>query len=184
MNDIYRTITLPLNLYIIGLQEHTHARAHTHTRARTHTHTHKHTHAHTLSRSSVTHLHDSLPDFPVTPISPTTSRNISIGFQSLLALNVKFCLLFSKPKWGWHLNISVTPSDFRPLPHPFVLYAPWTGGSCFFLRTRTTMAMSRSLAVIAPSLWNRLPPSAHASLLSSNLSTSLSLLKTCLFSWS
>src|SRR6218665_3563745 len=51
-------------------------------------------------------------------------------------------------------------------------------------RTRTTMAMSRSFALIAPSLWNRLPPSARASLLSSNLSTSLSLLKTCLFSWS
>src|SRR6218665_3906039 len=31
---------------------------------------------------------------------------------------------------------------------------------------------------------NRLPPSARASLLSSNLSTSLLLLKTCLFSWS
>ena len=45
----------------------------------------------------------------------------------------------------------------------------------FVLRTRTTMAMSRSFAVIAPSLWNRLPPSARASLLSSNLSTSLSL---------
>src|SRR6218665_1265447 len=26
-------------------------------------------------------LHDSLSDFPVTPISPTTSGNISIGFQ-------------------------------------------------------------------------------------------------------
>src|SRR6218665_430067 len=51
-------------------------------------------------------------------------------------------------------------------------------------RTRTTMAMSRSFAVIAPSLWKRLPPSARVSLLSSNLSTSLSLLKTCLFSWS
>src|SRR6218665_2461195 len=69
-------------------------------------------------------LHDSLPDFPVTPISPTTSKNISIGFKSLLALNIKFCLLFSRPKWGWHLNISVTPSDFRPLPHPFLLCAP------------------------------------------------------------
>ena len=54
----------------------------------------------------------------------------------------------------------------------------------FVPRTRTTMAMSRSFAVIAPSLWNRLPPSSRASLLSSNLSTSLSLLKTCLFSWS
>src|SRR6218665_1394753 len=62
----------------------------------------------------------------VTRISPTTSKNISIGFKSLLALNIKFCLLFSRPKWGWHLNISVTPSDFRPLPHPFVLYAPWS----------------------------------------------------------
>src|SRR6218665_624647 len=30
------------------------------------------------------------------------------------------------------------------------LFVPWT---------RTTMAMSRSFAVIAPSLWNRLPPS-------------------------
>src|SRR6218665_2509303 len=76
---------------------------------------------------------DSLPDFPVTPISPTTSRNISIGFQSLLELNIKFCFLFSRPKWGWHLNISVTPSDFRPLPHPFVLYAPWKGGSSLSL---------------------------------------------------
>src|SRR6218665_141077 len=74
-------------------------------------------------------MHDSLPDFPVTPISPTTSRNTSIGFQSLLALNIKFCLFFLRPKWGWHLNISVTPADFRPLPHPFVLYAPWIGGS-------------------------------------------------------
>src|SRR6218665_3077958 len=40
-------------------------------------------------------------------------------------------------------------------------------------RARTTMAMSRSFAVIAPSLWNRLPPSARASLLSSNLSIRL-----------
>src|SRR6218665_3006424 len=74
-------------------------------------------------------LHDSLPDLPVTPISPTTSRNISIGFQSLLALNTKFSLLFLRPKWGWHLHIFVTPSDFRPLPHPFILLAPWIGGS-------------------------------------------------------
>src|SRR6218665_3130516 len=77
------------------------------------------------------------------------SPNISIGFQSLLALNIKFCLLFLRPKWGSHLNISVTPSDFRPLPHPFVIY------------------------VIAPSLWNRLLHSACGSVLSSNLSTSL-----------
>ena len=54
----------------------------------------------------------------------------------------------------------------------------------FVPRTRTIMAMSRSVSVIGPSLWNRLPPSARASLLSSNLSTSVSLLKTCLFSLS
>jgi len=33
-------------------------------------------------------------------------------------------LLFLRPKWGWHLNISVTPSDFRPLPHPLELIKP------------------------------------------------------------
>src|SRR6218665_1326876 len=66
---------------------------------------------------------------PVTPISPPTSRNIFIGFQSLLALNIKFCLSFLRPKSGWYLNISVKPSDFRPLNHPSVLYPPWTSGS-------------------------------------------------------
>src|SRR6218665_2377685 len=29
---------------------------------------------------------------------------------------------------------SVTSSDFRPLPHPFVLYVPWRGGGIFSLR--------------------------------------------------
>src|SRR6218665_1404428 len=57
------------------------------------------------------------------------TRHFGNGFQSLLALNIKFCLLFLRSKWGWHLNISVTPSDFRPVPHPFVLYVPWRGGS-------------------------------------------------------
>src|SRR6218665_2489950 len=34
-----------------------------------------------------------------------------------------------KAQRGWHLNTSVTPSAFRALPHPFVLYVPWIGGS-------------------------------------------------------
>src|SRR6218665_3915123 len=116
---------------------------------------------------------------------------------SNLYSNIKFCLLFLRPKWGWHsstyisrwwhLNIFVTQSDFRPLPHPFVLFAPWIGGGFMSLglgQPWPTMAMSRSFVVIAPSLWNRLPPSARASLISSNHLSSLSLLKTCLFSWS
>src|SRR6218665_2543853 len=105
--------------------------------------------------------HDSLPDFPVTPISPPTSRNISIGFQTLLESNIKFCLLFSRPKWGWHLNISVTQSDFRPLPHPFALDAPWKGGSSLSLGPGQPWPCLDLFTVIGPSLWNRLPPSAR-----------------------
>ena len=59
-----------------------------------------------------------------------------------------------------------------------------TDQDLFVPRTKTTVARSGSFSVIGPSLWNRLPPSARASFLSSDLSTSLSLLKTCLFSWS
>src|SRR6218665_1373607 len=50
-------------------------------------------------------------------------------------------------------------------------------------RTKTTVAMSESFSIIGPSLWNRLPLSARSSFLSSDLSTSLSLVNTCLFSW-
>ena len=60
-----------------------------------------------------------------------------------------------------------------------VLFGSNTGPS---YSTRTTMAIYRSFAVIGPSLWNRHPPSARPSLLSSKLSASLSLLKTCLCS--
>ena len=35
---------------------------------------------------------------------------------------------------GWHLNISVMPSDFRPLRHPVVFFAPLIGGSSLSLR--------------------------------------------------
>jgi len=52
-----------------------------------------------------------------------------------------------------------------------------------FLYATQYYTCNRSVTSIT-SLWNRLPPSARASFLSSNLSTSLSLLKTCLFSWS
>ena len=102
-----------------------------------------------------------------------------------LPSSTKFSLLSLRPKWGWHLNIFVTRSDFRPLPNPFVHNAPLTGGSSYIVTwTRTTMSKSRSFTVAGLSLWNRLPPSARASFSSSNLSTSLSLLKSCLFSWS
>src|SRR6218665_821767 len=39
----------------------------------------------------------------------------------------------------------------------------------------------RSFTVIGPLLWNHLPPASRNTFLSSNLSTSLALLKTCLF---
>ena len=44
-------------------------------------------------------------------------------------IEYKVLLIVLKAQMGWQINISVKPSDFRPLPHPFVLYAPWTGGS-------------------------------------------------------
>src|SRR6218665_3667574 len=43
-------------------------------------------------------------------------------------IEYKVLFIVLKAQMGWHLNISVTPSDFRPLQHPFVLYAPWTDG--------------------------------------------------------
>src|SRR6218665_693 len=89
----------------------------------------------------------------------------------------------TRAKWWWHLNISVTPSDFRPLPHPFVLYAPMDRRELFVPQTRTTIAMSRSFSVIALSLWNRLPPSARAALLSSIFLRPYHFLR-LLFSWS
>src|SRR6218665_155943 len=53
----------------------------------------------------------------------------SNGFQSLFALNTKFSLFSVRPKWVWHSNISVTPSDFRPLIYPFVFYTTLAGES-------------------------------------------------------
>jgi len=75
------------------------------------------------------------------------------------------------------IRLPTSASSLRPI-------RPLDGRELFVPRTRTTMAKSRSLLVAGPSLWNRLPPSARTSFLSSNLSTSLALLKTCLFSWS
>src|SRR6218665_1948012 len=48
-------------------------------------------------------------------------------------MHTKFSLLSLRPKWRWHLNIFVTLSNFRPLSHPFVLYALWTGRSSLSL---------------------------------------------------
>src|SRR6218665_2066328 len=115
-----------------------------------------------------------MPGFPLPPQPPPTSRNISIDFQSLLALNIKFCLLFLRPKYLHDaIRLPTSASSLCPLCSldRQELFVP-----------RTTIAMSRSYSVIGPSLWNHLPPSARASLLQPeptlNLSTSLSLLKT------
>jgi len=50
-----------------------------------------------------------------------------------IRIEYKVLLTVLKAQMGWHLNISLMPFDFRPLPHSFVLYAPWTGGSSLSL---------------------------------------------------
>jgi len=133
-----------------------------------------------------TRLHDSLPDFFVTPISPATSKNISglhwLPISTRIGYNVLLIVLKAQmwvaPKYlHYAIPLPTSASSLRPLRSldRRELFVTWI---------RTIMAMSRSFSVIRPFLWNRLPPLARASFLSSNLSTSLSLLKTCLFSWS
>src|SRR6218665_2487931 len=58
---------------------------------------------------------------------------VRVLMRKVCGLDIKCCLFFSRLKWGWHLIISVTPSDFLPLPHPFAIYAPWKGGSSLSL---------------------------------------------------
>src|SRR6218665_2954037 len=96
----------------------------------------------------------------------------------------KFCLLFLRPKWGLHLNIFVTPSDFRPLPHLFVLFAPWIGGSCMSLGLGKPWPCLDLLPLLPLLFGIAFHPQLVLLSYASNLSTSLSLLKTCLFSWS
>src|SRR6218665_3815272 len=75
-------------------------------------------------------LRDSLPWTTLTPIYLLTSRNICNVFQSLLALNTKFSLLpLIKNQMGVVPKYLREISDFRPLPGPFAIYAPMTGGS-------------------------------------------------------
>src|SRR5688572_9315464 len=52
----------------------------------------------------------------------------------------------------------------------------------FVPRARTTIAQTRSFAIIGPSLWNALPFTLRETFLSGSLSSSLSLLKTYFFS--
>src|SRR6218665_937494 len=79
------------------------------------------------------------------------------------------------PKYlRYAIQLPTSASSLRPL-HSLDRWG------LFVPRTKTTMAKSRSFSLAGPSLWNCLPLSAHSSFLSSNLSTSLLLLKTCLF---
>src|SRR6218665_2519783 len=109
-----------------------------------------------------------------------TSRNVSIGFQSLL-IEYKVLLIVLKAQMGVApkylrdaIRLPTSASSLRPLRF-------LDRRELFVPRTRTTKAKSRSFSVAGPSLWNRLPPSARASFLSSSLYTFLALLKTCLF---
>src|SRR6218665_2254350 len=83
-------------------------------------------------------------------------------------IEYKVLLIVLKAKWG------VAPKYAIRLPTSATFLRPLRSldrRELFVPRTRTTMVMSRSFAVIAPSLWNHLQPSIRASLLSSNLST-------------
>src|SRR6218665_3244467 len=53
--------------------------------------------------------------------------------MAMMKISASFPPWDGRPCGHGDLNISVTPSDFRPLPHPFVLYAPLTGESSLSL---------------------------------------------------
>src|SRR6218665_1255387 len=127
----------------------------------------------------------SLPDFPVTTIIISSYIKDHVHWLPISTrIEYKVLLIVLKAQMGVApkylrdaIRLTISVSSLRPL-------RSMDRRELFVPRTRTTMAMSRTFSVIGPSLWNRLPPSARASLLSSNLSMSISLLKTCLFSWS
>jgi len=96
-----------------------------------------------------------------TPIHPRQDTDWSQSSKTKLSLLQNMMHQLKKP----NLKITITSFLLRTLDRR----------ERFVPQTRTTMAMSRSFSIIGPSLWNRFPPSAHASFLSSNLSTSLSL---------
>src|SRR6218665_2061121 len=95
----------------------------------------------------------------------------------LTRIECKVLLIVLKAQMG--VALKYLRDAIRLLPHPFVLYVPWTGGSFLSLGLGQPWPCLDLLPLL-PLLFGI----ALASLLSSNLSTSLSLLKTCLFSWS
>src|SRR6218665_155972 len=56
-----------------------------------------------------------------------------IGYWEINQIMIRYCVGVKVLRKG---RISVTSSDFRPLPHPFVLYVPWRGGSFLSLGLR------------------------------------------------
>jgi Reverse transcriptase (RNA-dependent DNA polymerase) len=92
---------------------------------------------------------------------------LTLMFKAQLGLAPKYLInMISRP---------YSASSLRPLrsANRHDLFVPFT---------RTTMAQSRSFASVGPSLWNALSPCFRSEILSGRLSSSLSHLKTCLFS--
>src|SRR6218665_3928504 len=56
----------------------------------------------------------------------------------LTRIEYKVLLIVIMAQMEWHLNISVTPSDFRPVPHPFVFFVSFDRRELFVPRPRTT----------------------------------------------
>jgi len=93
----------------------------------------------------------------------------------LLVLVLKSKLGLAPKYLGDHIRSPISASSHRPLRS--------LERSDFFVpRARTSLAQTRSFAIIGPSLWNALPSSLRATFLSGSVPTSLSLLKTYFFS--
>ena len=113
--------------------------------------------------------------------SPTFSKNFPFSaLRILMTLPVFSLRLQIVVFWLLH-RCKNTLSSLRIFIHHCTFCASLHVRTCPARCPPSYVEFKKNEVTIAPSLWNRLPPSARASLLSSNLSTSLSLLKTCLF---
>src|SRR6218665_683144 len=100
-------------------------------------------------------LHDSLPDFPATPLHSCYIKEhlhwipISNHIEYKVLLIVLKAQMGGAPKYLDAIRLPSSASSLRPLSSLETVERRGT----FVPRTRTTIAMSRSFSVIGPSLW-------------------------------